>query len=108
MGFVERGRLSRQPPRSAALHHPGGHNRLARIRELRDQLLHQALADDSPDTPAHWQTSFAVDDVDSALDTLVRSGGTVLAPPSDVKGGRMAVVADPQGARFAMITPQPQ
>lgn len=66
------------------------------------------LANDPPGTPAHWQMSFAVDDVDSALDTLVRSGGTVLAPPSDVKGGRMTVVADPQGARFAMITPQSQ
>ncbi|MGW4804864.1 VOC family protein [Kitasatospora sp. NPDC004272] len=65
------------------------------------------LANDPPGTPAHWLTYFAVDDVDSTVDALVKRGGTVLAPPFDMMAGRMTVVADPQGAPFAMIRPQP-
>ncbi|MFI2641839.1 VOC family protein [Streptomyces sp. NPDC018610] len=65
------------------------------------------LADDPPGTPAHWLTYFAVDDVDSAVDALVKRDGTVLAPPFDMMAGRMTVVADPQGAPFAMIKPAP-
>ncbi|MFF5029867.1 VOC family protein [Streptomyces collinus] len=63
------------------------------------------LADDPPGTPPHWLTYFAVDDVDSTVDALVKRNGTVLAPPFDMMAGRMTVVADPQGAPFAMITP---
>ncbi|MGW7585248.1 VOC family protein [Kitasatospora sp. NPDC054768] len=65
------------------------------------------LANDPPGTPAHWLSYFSVDDVDSTVDALVRAGGTILAPPFDMVAGRMTVVADPQGAPFAMIKPQP-
>ncbi|MFJ7250047.1 VOC family protein [Kitasatospora sp. NPDC098652] len=61
------------------------------------------LANDPPGTPAHWLTYFAVDDVDSCADTVVKRAGTVLAPPFDMVAGRMTVVSDPQGAIFAMI-----
>ncbi|MFD0277287.1 VOC family protein [Kitasatospora sp. NPDC127111] len=63
------------------------------------------LANDPPGTPAHWLTYFAVDDLESTLDALVKAGGSVLAPPVVVGTGRMSVVADPQGAPFAMIKP---
>lgn len=66
------------------------------------------LANDPPGTPAHWLTYFAVDDVDSTVDALVKREGTVLAPPFDMTAGRMAVVADPQGAPFALIKPTPR
>ncbi|MGA5821353.1 VOC family protein [Kitasatospora sp. NPDC094028] len=65
------------------------------------------LADDPPGTPAHWLSYFAVDDVDSSTDAVVKRNGTVLAPPFDMMAGRMTVVADPQGAPFAMIQPKP-
>ncbi|MGW4434582.1 VOC family protein [Streptomyces sp. NPDC004596] len=65
------------------------------------------LAGDPPGTPPHWLTYFAVDDVDSTVDALVKRNGTVLAPPFDTIAGRMTVVADPQGAPFAMIKPTP-
>ncbi|MGW0968288.1 VOC family protein [Streptomyces sp. NPDC002516] len=64
------------------------------------------LANDPPGTPAHWLTYFAVDDADSTVDALVKGGGTVLVPPFDMMAGRMSVVADPQGAPFALIKPQ--
>ncbi|BBB00083.1 putative hydroxylase [Actinacidiphila reveromycinica] len=65
------------------------------------------LDNEPPGTPAHWLSYFAVDDVDSTVDALVRSGGSVLLPPFDMVAGRMAVVADPQGASFALIKPKP-
>lgn len=61
------------------------------------------LENDPPGTPAHWQVCFAVDDTDSTVDALVKAGGTVLAPPFDTPVGRIALVADPQGAVFAVI-----
>ncbi|MCU7823479.1 VOC family protein [Kitasatospora sp. DSM 101779] len=63
------------------------------------------LQDDPPGTPSHWRVWFAVDDTDSTVDALVKAGGTVLAPPTDGPAGRSALVADPQGAAFAVVTP---
>jgi predicted enzyme related to lactoylglutathione lyase len=55
-------------------------------------------------TPPHWLVNFAVDDVDSTVDALVRTGGNVLAPAFDMeKVGRMAVLQDPQGGVFAVV-----
>jgi predicted enzyme related to lactoylglutathione lyase len=62
------------------------------------------LENDPPGTPSHWQVCFAVDDTDSTTDALVKAGGTVLAPPFDSAVGRIALLADPQGAVFAIIT----
>ncbi|WP_354644554.1 VOC family protein [Kitasatospora camelliae] len=59
-----------------------------------------------PGTPPHWMAYFAVDDVDSTVDAAVRSGANVLAPPFDMVAGRMAVLADPQGAVFSVIAGQ--
>ncbi|WP_371478162.1 VOC family protein [Kitasatospora sp. NBC_00315] len=65
------------------------------------------LSHDPPGTPPHWLTYFAVDDPDSTVDALVKRGGNVFVPPFDMPAGRMAVVADPQGAAFAVIRPVP-
>jgi uncharacterized protein len=55
--------------------------------------------------PPHWLAHFAVDDTDSVVDALVRTGGTVLVPPFDMdKVGRMSVVRDPQGAVFGVVS----
>ncbi|MEV7519719.1 VOC family protein [Streptomyces sp. NPDC091371] len=56
-----------------------------------------------PGTPPHWMAYFAVDDVDSVSAAAVRAGADVLAPPFDMVAGRMAVLADPQGAVFSVI-----
>jgi predicted enzyme related to lactoylglutathione lyase len=58
--------------------------------------------------PPHWMVNFAVDDVDSTVDALVRAGGSLLVPPFDMdKVGRMAAVKDPQGAAFAVVATSP-
>ncbi|GGV32607.1 putative glyoxylase CFP32 [Kitasatospora herbaricolor] len=64
----------------------------------------QPVADYLPaGTPSHWMTYFSVDDCDSVVDALVKAGGSVIQPPFDMQAGRMSVVADPQGAVFAVI-----
>lgn len=57
-----------------------------------------------PGVPPHWLPYFHVDDVDSVQAAAVRAGGSVMAPAFDMAAGRMAVLADPQGGGFAVIT----
>ncbi|GGY05316.1 glyoxalase [Streptomyces minutiscleroticus] len=53
---------------------------------------------------SHWLPYFAVTDTDSTVDALLRAGGRVITPASDGPQGRTAVVADPQGAVFTVIS----
>jgi hypothetical protein len=54
-------------------------------------------------TPNFWHTYFSVADTDEAVAIVAREGGSVPAPPVDTPVGRMASVADPAGAQFAII-----
>lgn len=56
-----------------------------------------------PDTPPHWRACFAVTDAGATVARVLNLGGAVLAPLSPTPRGRMAVVADPQFAPFAVI-----
>jgi uncharacterized protein len=58
------------------------------------------IADDQPDTPAHWSVTFAVDDADAIAAKASGLGGEVVVPPFDAPWVRMTVIADPQGATF--------
>jgi len=58
------------------------------------------IADDEPDTPAHWSVTFAVDDIDATATKARELGGEVVAGPFDAPWTRMAVIKDPQGATF--------
>ncbi|MBS1722023.1 MAG: VOC family protein [Armatimonadetes bacterium] len=50
-------------------------------------------------TPPHWSTYLAVDDVDARLQRCQDLGAQVIVPPMDVPGiGRMALIQDPFGA----------
>ena len=57
--------------------------------------------------PSHWLVYFGVADVDAALATAAAAGGTVLSPGFDTPYGRMAALADPGGAQFWIVTPNP-
>lgn len=51
--------------------------------------------------PAAWLTYLATDDAAATTQRTVASGGSVLAPPRDVRGrGTLALLADPAGAAF--------
>lgn len=58
-----------------------------------------------PEVPAHWLVYFMVDDVDATVAAATAAGGAVLAPPMDIPYGRFAVLADPEGAAFAVMKP---
>ncbi|WP_217237415.1 VOC family protein [Streptomyces sp. AC555_RSS877] len=55
------------------------------------------------DRGPHWTTYFEVADTDDAAALVADLGGHVLKPPHDSEHGRVATVADPEGARFALI-----
>jgi predicted enzyme related to lactoylglutathione lyase len=58
------------------------------------------IADDQPDTPAHWGVTFAVDDADATAAKATELGAKVIVPPFDAPWVRMTVIGDPQGATF--------
>ena len=55
-----------------------------------------------PGTPSHWVAYFSVADVDAAVTAAAGAGGTLLGEPMDTPFGRMAFLADPDGATFAL------
>lgn len=56
--------------------------------------------------PPHWLGTIAVPDIDARVGRLKELGGAVLKEPWDIpQVGRLAVVADPQGAVFELLTP---
>jgi uncharacterized protein len=52
--------------------------------------------------PAHWLVYFTVTSCDDAVAAIGEAGGSVIAGPMDTPVGRVAAVADPQGAAFAL------
>lgn len=65
------------------------------------------MIDMNPNVPAqvppHWLVYFTVEDTDATVAAITGKGGTVFVGPLDIPQGRFAVVADPQGAVFAVI-----
>ena len=57
--------------------------------------------------PPYWLAYFGIDDLDGALATVSRHGGSTLMEPMEIGGGnRIAVAQDPQGAVFAFYAGQ--
>jgi predicted enzyme related to lactoylglutathione lyase len=55
-----------------------------------------------------WTGYIAVADTDTAAQRIAESGGSIHRGPDDIPNvGRFAVVADPGGAVFMLLTPQP-
>lgn len=54
--------------------------------------------------PANWMVYFAVADCKATADKAAATGGKVHVPPTRVPVGTFAVLADPQGAVFSVIT----
>jgi hypothetical protein len=55
------------------------------------------------EVPAQWRVYFAVADTDATVATVAESGGSVVMAPMDIPQGRIAALADPQGASFCVI-----
>ncbi|MFF9132796.1 VOC family protein [Streptomyces sp. NPDC014806] len=93
---------------TSAVPFPGGTYTCVNPREGGEDAMFGGmvpLADDPAETEAYWLPYFEVPDVDTVVTTAQEMGGTVRVPAVDVEGvGRMARLADPYGARFAVIT----
>jgi predicted enzyme related to lactoylglutathione lyase len=57
-----------------------------------------------PGVPPHWLAYFWVDDVDASAAKAKQMGANLYVAPMTIENvGRMAVIADPQGAVFAIF-----
>jgi predicted enzyme related to lactoylglutathione lyase len=60
----------------------------------------------NPNAPPHWMLYFLVDDCDASAAKSKELGANIYMGPMTMEGvGRMAIVADPQGAVFALFQP---
>lgn len=58
------------------------------------------------EVPPHWAIYHAVDDVDARLEKCQALGATLVVPPMDIPNvGRIALIADPQGAHIWLYKP---
>ncbi len=55
-----------------------------------------------PGAPPNWLVYFGVEDIDAALARVQELGGAKHAGPIDIQMAKIAIVADPQGAIFAL------
>jgi uncharacterized protein len=55
-----------------------------------------------------WSVYFWTQDADATLAKAAELGGTVVRPAEDTPYGRLATVADPNGARFKLMAPNAQ
>jgi hypothetical protein len=56
------------------------------------------------EVPAHWLAYFGTADCDATVAQATGLGAALLAGPMDIPAGRFAVMADPAGAAFGVIT----
>ena len=65
-----------------------------------------ALPPEAGSAPPHWIVYVGTPDVDACCEQAQGLGGRIHKPPTDIPNvGRFAVLADPQGATFAVFTP---
>lgn len=68
--------------------------------------MHGGFGPAEGDVPSHWLGHVLVDNVDETAERAKSAGGKVVAGPFDIpEVGRMAAIADPQGAVFSVFSP---
>jgi uncharacterized protein len=67
------------------------------------------MAVPDPSIPTHWLPYVGVEDTDATVAKAKGLGARVVVEPMDIpQTGRFAVLADPQGAVFGIIRPEPR
>ena len=73
------------------------------------QMRGGATSQQHEGAPSMWLTWIQQSSVDSTVERAAAAGGNVIAPPFDVPTvGRMAILQDPAGGVFGVITPEAQ
>ncbi|HZU27136.1 MAG TPA: VOC family protein [Bryobacteraceae bacterium] len=63
----------------------------------------------NPNSPPHWLAYIAVTDCDATANLAKDMGAQLYLPPMSIENvGRMSIIADPQGAVFAIFTASPR
>jgi uncharacterized protein len=75
--------------------------------QLDGQGIGGAMKPPMPGMPTMWTIYFSTDDTDATAAKAKKLGGTVFQEPMDIPPGRLAVIADPQGAMFNVIKMNP-
>jgi predicted enzyme related to lactoylglutathione lyase len=75
--------------------------------KVNGQSIGGAMNPPMPGIPTMWGIYFTVDDCDATVEKAKSLGGALFNGPMDIEPGRFAVLADPQGAMFNVITPKP-
>ena len=63
----------------------------------------RALSEQEQGVPSNWLVYFGVSSVDDTAAKAAELGATTLVPPTEIPIGKFAVLADPQGAVFALF-----
>jgi len=81
---------------------PNGYLHIANGKQYIAGILPDSYRD--PNTPPHWMPYFVVPSADEATDKVKELGGQAYMNPTNVDEKlRIAIVADPQGAVFALF-----
>ena len=56
------------------------------------------------EVPSYWMVYFGAKDVDSSFKKAIDLGATEMVAPMDFPGGRFAILSDPQGAMFGLLS----
>jgi uncharacterized protein len=74
-----------------------------------DEQIGGMMTPMQPGMPAVWMPYFGADNAESVTNAATGAGATVMTPPTPIPTvGIFAVLADPQGAVFAILQAQPQ
>ncbi len=66
------------------------------------------MSEEWGEAPPHWTCYYWVEQCDRSVARLKELGGAVIVGPFHIQGvGWIAVCADPQGAKFCLIQPEP-
>lgn len=86
---------------------PGFEYHLARMGDAMVAGM-MAMPKDVSGMPPCWMIYFAVDDCDQFCKDAVAAGASVHREPADIPNtGRFAILADPTGAAFGVLQPEP-
>ncbi|HEY1455915.1 MAG TPA: VOC family protein [Candidatus Dormibacteraeota bacterium] len=56
------------------------------------------------EVPSYWMVYFGAKDVDQSFKKAIDLGATEMVAPMDFPGGRFAILSDPQGAMFGLMS----
>lgn len=78
------------------------------LARLGDDEVGGMMASPAPGIPSAWTVIFGTEHLDADLAAATMLGGAVLQPPVTIPGGaRIATLADPAGAVFALMQSSP-